>query len=115
MSRLALHWQILIAMVAGAVIGVGLNVNIGARESTVPDKHLPAEYSAVEIQDTTNRITIKLTSSKSGDVREVVIDGTRPTPTALATLDELKKKEPALHKLFQTHGRSLARRLGDIA
>ncbi|MCA9260571.1 MAG: dicarboxylate/amino acid:cation symporter [Planctomycetales bacterium] len=38
-ARLALHWQILIAMLLGAALGVGLNASVGRRTLEQPQEH----------------------------------------------------------------------------
>lgn len=46
MTRLALHWQILIAMVAGAALGLGLNFSVGARQL---DEPLPTTRRVIQL------------------------------------------------------------------
>ena len=58
MFKLALHWQILIGMLAGAAIGVTLNAT-GGRSRTVISDGLSSDVSAVEIDDTHDAIEIK--------------------------------------------------------
>ena len=55
--KLALHWQILIGMVTGGVIGVLLNLN--AREYTVTLDGVEAgSYTRVELQDVNSMVLI---------------------------------------------------------
>jgi proton glutamate symport protein len=120
MKRLALHWQILIGMIVGAGIGITLNITAGTREHTVNDDDLPAGLESLTISDSPS--LIKISFKKPGEAsKTVVVDGTRKTPGAYATVSELEKKgekdeETAkVAKWFQQHGRSTARRIGDAS
>ena len=144
MTRLALHWQILIAMIAGAALGVLLNAMAGRQPQGTA-----VEYQAGSIQllgmsnsvavgageiwslDTPERVLIQLTSN-NGLAHRVVVGERQlvakqlaevgepwpevagiPTRTVVATLGKLKSQDPAAYALFQQHGRTLARKVGD--
>ncbi len=156
MLRMALHWQILIAMLLGAVLGVVLNATAG-RQSVGQS----VDYAAGSIQslgmsqpvvvrqgqiwslDTPERVMIQLEEwgGDDGGDREGASETRRfvvgerllveqrrggvgePWPegdgefsrTVVATLGKLKSHDPAAYALFQKHGRSLARTIGDWA
>ncbi len=116
MLRLALHWQILIGMVIGAGVGLTLNRQAGDRQQEITDKDLleSLQLERLAFHDTPNRIDIRI-QKVGGDLQHFVVDGTRKTEGAVATLKQLKDKHPEAHKLFQTHGRSTARWVGDGA
>ncbi len=110
MLRLALHWQILIATIAGAVVGVALNRWAGeyAVQFEPPGTHL-----RLAIHDSTNRIEIDVLDRRTGETRHLVVDPT--SPEAFPTLGDLAATEPEIYKWFRRRGRSLARRVGDAS
>lgn len=109
MFRLALHWQILIGMIAGTVIGVGLN--IGASEKTV-DVHtgLPPGLQSLSVNDTASRTEIRLLRD-DGAVDQFVIDPLGK-PGDFRTLDDLKSSDATAAALYVEHGQSFAKHLG---
>ena len=135
--KLALHWQILIAMVLGAAIGIGLNTSSGdfrsetAVEYDQPLNVQPIGMSTVKIpvctawfEDTPNQTLIRI--SEADAVRHIVVrgpiknpqeqwpDGEQPTnATEYTTIKQLKSSDPVAYALFYKHGRSLARKVGD--
>lgn len=112
MMRLALHWQILIGMVAGAVIGVALNLALGECRTVVPTDDLPTEFARVETYDSSNLIEIDVVM-KDGSERSLAVDGTRVGEEGVfAAAELLAEAEPQTYALFQAHGRSWARRVG---
>ena len=116
MFKLALHWQILIGMLAGAAIGVTLNAT-GGRSRTVISDGLSSDVSAVEIDDTHDAIEIK-EQLRDGTSRVFIIG---PTGThqessqaiRLPNIDALSHQEPKLYNLFQSRGQSVARVWGE--
>mgnify|MGYP002622631737 CR=1 FL=1 len=114
MTRLALHWQILIGMLVGAAVGLTLNFSAGVFETQVASDQLPKGVKAVEIRDTPNLIEITITSS-DGSVRVRRVDGTRATPDSFASVEKLKEKDEQAYNLFHQHGRSWSRWAGDNA
>ena len=116
--RLALHWQILIAMVGGAVAGLLLNGTLSTSDRTFKDAELPAEaqqmgVESLELHDSSNQIRIVIV--RDDGRQELMVDATSDDPDVFKSLDELKKKDPAAHFLFQRYGRSQARWIGGIA
>ncbi|MEM9352603.1 MAG: dicarboxylate/amino acid:cation symporter [Planctomycetota bacterium] len=89
MNRLALHWQILIAMICGAVLGVILNAAAGTDETAVNAQHPGGPIQVIGmgrmvdvppmgywVRDTPERILIQLVpvdGNADGSVRRVVI------------------------------------------
>src|SRR5690606_18082918 len=110
--RLALHWQILIGMVAGAVIGVSLNLFASSRSVRLVED-LPPGFSAVEIDDSSGRAEIRFYSGEELQ-RQVIIDPTAAGEDTFASLDELRKQDPQVASFYQTHGGSWARTLGNL-
>ena len=145
--RLALHWQILIAMLLGAFLGIALNRATGRQQ-----EGRAAEYQSGTIQllgmsdavnvsagevwtwDTPERILIQIESDNA--VRRVVVGDGRlvekklekegePWPEVeqgaeiprevVPALGVLKYEDPVAYTLFQQHGRSTARHVGDVA
>ena len=116
MFKLALHWQILIGMLAGAAIGVTLNAT-GGRSQTVISDGLSSDVSAVVIDDTYDAIEIK-EQLRDGTSRVFIIGptGTHPESSQairLPNIDALSHQEPALYNLFQSRGQSVARVWGE--
>lgn len=145
MMRLALHWQILIAMLLGAALGIGLNAMTGRQTAGQT-----AEYSDGEIWslDTPERVLIELRVDRGEDgatelrryvvgeslfiARELAKRGepwpaaevpneeskiasgpSDPSRVVVTTLKKLKSEAPDAFALFQEHGRSSARLVGD--
>ncbi len=112
MTRLALHWEILIGMVVGAVIGVTCNVMLGERESQVPEESLPKGMQRISFVDTTNRVEISV-EADDGTSRRLLVDPTRlGEKNVYATVERLAEKEPQMARLFERHGNSWARWIG---
>jgi Na+/H+-dicarboxylate symporter len=115
MTRLALHWEILIGMVIGAAIGITCNLVLGQRASEVPADRLAEGQDRIAFRDTTNRIEI-VVENTSGAKRTILIDSTRlGEPDVYATIDELARNEPELAGLFEEFGYSWARWVGTSA
>lgn len=115
MTRLALHWQILIGMVAGATIGITCNLVLGHRSCQVPEAALPANWSRIAFSDNPNRIRIELTA-KDGTERLVLVDATQLGQVdVFATVNQLAEKEPQVALLFEQFGRSWSRWIGEAA
>ncbi len=108
--RLALHWQIFIGMIAGAVIGISLNLLASSQTVRVVDG-LPDGFTAVEIVDTSGRVQIRMFQ---GDqvVRYLIVDPTTAGEDRFRSVDLLKAKEPEIAKLYAAHGGSWAQTIG---
>ncbi len=115
MTRLALHWEILIGMIVGAVVGVTCNLMWGEREANVPADSLPAGMRQVSFVDTTNHVEI-IATADDGSHRRWMVDPTRlGERNVFATVDQLAEKEPKLAALFERYGSSWARWIGDLS
>ncbi len=111
--RLALHWQIFVGMVLGAIIGLTLNATVGERtwKSSEGDK-LPAGVLRADAKDTPDVSTVNWVT-EDGEEKTAAIDGSRRTEGSVASVKNLEKASPVAHKLFINYGRSTARRVGD--
>lgn len=109
-ARLALHWQIFIGMIAGAAIGVSLNLFASSRSTRVT-QDLPEPYTAIEIIDSSGRVEIRMLHDDVVE-REILIDPTAAGVDRFRSIDQLKAKEPAIAKLYATHGGSWAQSIG---
>ena len=114
MTKLALHWQIAIGMAIGAIAGVSLNIYGGTRTTVVQGKQLPSTLDSLRILDSPNHITINWTTV-SGKENTAIVDGTRQTPGAAATVEELRHTQPEVASWFHRFGRSTARIVGEAA
>ncbi|MCH8043621.1 MAG: dicarboxylate/amino acid:cation symporter [Planctomycetes bacterium] len=133
MMRLALHWQILITMIAGALVGVILNRSVSEHEFSIRAADFPDEdsrgelsenlrkligrYSEVSIKDTPNRIEIRLT--KDGKTQTYIVDPSDEKADAgtirVRTVKILAEDHAQAFRVFRVHGRSWARWIGDAA
>ncbi|MFP6753412.1 MAG: hypothetical protein VB855_17145, partial [Pirellulaceae bacterium] len=84
MSRIALHWQVLIGMVVGSAIGLSLNWGWSVREVTVGQDDLPAGLSSLELVDTRDRVEIRYVD-ETGQ-HQLVVDPASRQPGVLQTL-----------------------------
>jgi proton glutamate symport protein len=110
MAKIAIHWQILIGMIAGAIIGIALNWG-GSQSRRLITTDLPPGLKSVEIIDSSGRAEITLTKPDgTTDVR--VIDAGARGPNAYRALDQLKKTDPIAASLYEAHGGSLATKFG---
>ena len=114
MTKLALHWQIAIGMAIGAIAGVSLNIYGGTRTTVVKGEQLPSTLDSLRIYDSPNHITINWTTV-SGQENTALVDGTRQTPGAAATVEELRHTQPEVAFWFHRFGRSTARTVGEAA
>ena len=114
MTKLALHWQIAIGMAIGAIAGVSLNMYGGTRTTVVQGEQLPSTLDSLRIYDSPNHITINWTTV-SGQENTALVDGTRQTPGAVATVEELRHTQPEVASWFHRFGRSTARTVGEAA
>jgi proton glutamate symport protein len=112
--KLALHWQIAIGMVFGAVVGVSLNLLAGVRETEVTANRLPPGLESLSISDSPNHVRLAWTH-EDGTTGTAIVDGTRQTPGAAATVDELARTNPEAADWLHRLGRSPARMVGEAA
>ena len=119
-TKLALHWQILLGMVAGGLLGVLLNLN--AREHSITlEGDAAGSFTRVELQDI-NSMALLTTYTGTEKTKYFVI-GKSPAYSDIShsDMDSFRKDEPELYRMFQEYGRSWARwvsdwtdRLGDL-
>lgn len=109
MFRLALHWQILIGLVAGTILGVTLNL-VASQRTVALDRGLPAGMTGVLISDSANRSTIQIERA-DGRIDRYVID---PSGGAeqFRTVADLRDHDPQAAALYERYGRSAAKRIG---
>ncbi len=110
MFRLALHWQILIGMITGSLIGIGLNLTASTRIVTV-SQGLPANIAQATINDSSERTDISYVD-KTGKETRRVIDPVARDDAAFRTLDQLQRADSVAAKIYLQHGQSLAKRIG---
>lgn len=114
--KLALHWQILIGMLAGAAIGVGLNVGAG-RSRVVIEDGLPAGVAAVDIDDSPDQTTIHWRAADGTE--EVFIIGSAAEAFAVDAVEvfgswgEFRDAKPASAAVYEARGQSPARAWGE--
>jgi proton glutamate symport protein len=110
MLRLALHWQILIGMVAGSLIGLGLNLTVSTRSVSV-SQGLPSGITQATISDSSERTEISyIDESENRIIR--VIDPIGQDADVYRTLDELRNTDPVAAIIYLEHGQSTAKRWG---
>jgi len=115
MTRMALHWEILIGMVVGAAVGIGCNYLLGEHRGEVPEDQLPPDVARITFVDTTNRVEVKL-RNEDGTERMLAVDPTRlGQPGVFATVDKLAAEHPRIARLFRSHGMSWARWIGGVS
>ncbi len=131
--KLALHWQILIGLLLGAVVGLTLNALVGTRgtpEGPVrvdldASRDVPeARRASLLVYDSPNRTELTLLEGERVAERYVIdgrltraeVAGLREDGVAVfASMDEFKRQAPRLHQLFQERGASWARYVGESA
>ncbi len=109
MLRLALHWQILIGMIVGTVVGVTLNI-AGSGTSVVLRDGLPPGIESVSMTDTASRSEITITGNDGQQVTRA-IDPLGKNGD-FRTLDDLRQADPIAATLYVQHGQSSAKRVG---
>ena len=157
MTRIPLHWQILIAMSLGASIGLILNIYGGEKETDNPvvieqadvqpygmTKAVRIHGGTIWVSDTPHEIHMQISQPVARGTRRIFVgvlgeaaterpQGKQlvdvflqdPNAPALAasepvseviapSLKELKNIDPEAYLLFQRHGRSPARTVGDL-
>lgn len=110
MTKLALHWQILIGMVAGTLLGVFLNLFASTTDVNVID-NLPPGITSAAVMDSSDRTVIKYIGDE-GDAVVRTVDPISREPGIIHSVAELEKVDPAAAAIYQTHGQSTAKRWG---
>ncbi len=107
--KLELHWQILIGMVLGAMIGITVNSLFSTRHSELTEG-LPSGVQSASVHDSTELIDIRWTTTDGAQERRVV-DPTGNTEGCVLTVDDLRRQSPLAAKLFDK-APSIARQVG---
>ena len=97
-------------MVAGALIGIGLNVFASSSTATVLD-NLPPGISQVDLRDSSGRVDITITDDAKLETR-LVVDPSETGDNVFRSIDQLKESKPAIAAIYETHGGSVATTLG---
>ncbi|MCA9133912.1 MAG: cation:dicarboxylase symporter family transporter, partial [Planctomycetales bacterium] len=96
--RLELHWQILIGMVLGAVLGVAANKFLSQR-TTELTSGLPAGVEQALVSDSTDLIQIRWTTTDQEQELRIV-DPTGRTPNCVLTLEDLEAESPLAVEIY---------------
>jgi proton glutamate symport protein len=104
--RLALHWQILICMIAGALLGIALNTSAGQSSVTLDDG-LPNGYRRIEIIDTASRTEFRLEKEDQSQ-QTIVIAQSNDEIADFHNFEDFAKTHSNLHSLYLNRGQSPA-------
>lgn len=125
MLKLALHWQILIAMVVGTAIGLSLNFFAGQVGTPELPKHITTTNFDVDIYSSTNRTDITLADKRKDQTRKYLIDANPQGPVAqakreegyivLSSFDQLQITDPVAYRLYREHGITWATAVGNFS
>lgn len=112
MTRLALHWQILIGMIVGAIVGITLNLGFSRRSVSISDpEQLPPGIVLAEIEDSADQTTISYTRA-DGERTSYLVAPTAQGDGVFRSMQELAAKDPTAEKLYKLHGQSTAKSVG---
>ncbi len=112
MLKIALHWQIMIGMVAGTLVGVTLNLGFSNRVVTMTDaQDLPSGIASVLIEDGSERTSMIITDQQ-GAKTILLVDPAAVQDGAFRTISDLESANPAAAALYKAHGQSVAHWLG---
>ncbi|TWU37065.1 dicarboxylate/amino acid:cation symporter [Novipirellula artificiosorum] len=112
MLRLALHWQILIGMLAGTLIGLVLNMTCSTRSVEIAESsRLPKGIVAANIDDSSASTRIRYTNS-AGTTIERTIDPVDRSENVFPSVEMLAQSDPIAVQIYERHGQSLAKRVG---
>ncbi|TWT78978.1 Proton glutamate symport protein [Planctomycetes bacterium CA13] len=113
MLRLALHWQILIGMLVGSIIGISLNATCSSKTvQLTAEDGLPTGVSTAEVIDSSSSTIIRYTD-KDGTTTERTVDPVSQAEGVFASIDTLETADPVAVRIYLTHGKSTAKRIGD--
>lgn len=96
--KLELHWQILIGMILGAVIGIGANMQLSERVTEITEG-LPAGVESAKVSDSSDLIEISWVSD--GQEQVWIVDPTGRTENCVLTLDDLAKDSPIAVRIYE--------------
>lgn len=109
--KLELHWKILIGMILGAILGIGLNVAVSERSTTL-NEGLPNGVDAATVYDSTDLIQISWTEGEEEYSWEVDPTGRSEAANMRLTLGDLEKASPKAHAIYKL-APSYAKTIGD--
>lgn len=110
--RMPLHWQILIGMVAGSILGLALNFFFSTRDvKLTASDGLPSDIVEAKISDSSNETTIAYTTADDRQFSYIVAPTARGDD-ALRSLDDLGNKDKRALQLYLQHGQSTAKVIG---
>ncbi len=113
MFRLALHWQILLGMIAGSLIGLTLNYTSSKRNVQVESgDRLPSGIRSAEIEDSSEATVIQYIDASGNQIKRTVspIAGDKDH---FRSFDALKKVDADAVEIYEAHGKSVAKQFGD--
>jgi Na+/H+-dicarboxylate symporter len=93
-------------MIAGAAIGIGLNLGAGSLRTTLTDE-IPAEYAEIVIEDSTDR-TVITTVDQAGATQTFRIDATSDADEDFRSYESFAKAQPRLAAIYMARGQSVA-------
>ena len=98
MPKLALHWQIAIGMLAGAVLGVALNIGAGSATTSLTTD-LPAGFATMTVTDTVDGMVIE-SLDEQGHGERIEIGPAATGETRFDSVADLKTARPELAALL---------------
>jgi len=110
MFRLALHWQILVGMLIGTILGLGLNLT-ASKSFVVVEQGLPGGWLSLQVNDS-SRITEIEYVTESETTRRV-IDPLGQVEGSVRSVEELRGIDSPAADMYLKHGQSTARRAGE--
>ncbi|TWT52838.1 Proton glutamate symport protein [Rubripirellula amarantea] len=111
MFRIALHWQILIGMIAGTLLGAWLNIFASDRTVNLSEG-LPASVVTAQIVDSSERTEIRYLTKDDRSVSWIIdpiVSGDRSVRSVAA----LESEDSLAASLYLDHGQSTAKRFGN--
>lgn len=111
MLKIALHWQILIGMVAGTLLGIWLNLFASDRTVNLSEG-LPASVETAQIIDSSEQTEIRYLTADDQSVAwtiNPIVSGDHMVRSIAA----LEKQDAIAAKLYLDHGQSTAKRFGN--
>ncbi|TVQ00594.1 MAG: dicarboxylate/amino acid:cation symporter [Planctomycetaceae bacterium] len=106
-----LHWQIFLAMLAGAFVGLALNFLTGARDIRVTEG-LPQGWQAVEIRERVGSTRLRILRDDGGET-ELRVEAGETRDGTFATLSALRAIHPDVASVLDVHGGTWATTIGN--
>jgi proton glutamate symport protein len=117
LAKLQLHWQILIGMVLGAVIGIGVNGMLSQRDTELTED-LPPGIDRARVVVTADLIRVSWSGAEG--VREHIVDPTGQAEGSVLSVEDLALRSPvaaALVKRAPSYAQTIgawAKRIGGL-